>query len=254
MLVGFVHGVMNTDNMTIAGETIDYGPCAFMEAFDPHAVFSSIDHGGRYAYGNQPQIAQWNLARFGETLLPILGGTTEDAVARATEVVGAFGEHYEDAWLRGVRAKLGLTSVDADDEALALEWLTLLHGQHVDFTLAWRRLADAVAGPASTFDALFHDARPIDTWLTKWRARAATDPMPHEARARAMRQVNPIYIPRNQKVEEALSAASDRGDLQPFEHLLDVITRPFDERPGLDDYANPAPAEITAGYQTFCGT
>jgi len=256
MLVGFIHGVMNTDNMTISGETIDYGPCAFLEHYDRNAVFSSIDEGGRYAFGNQPAIARWNLARFAETLLPLMQAPSqEEAIATATDVVGSFGDRYDSAWLTGARAKLGLLGVDADDAALATDWLGLLETQSVDFTLAWRRLADTAAGQPATLEALFADRRALETWLTRWQARSTLHgSRPGTPQAAAMARVNPIYIPRNHQVEAALDAASERSDLGPFERLLDVLSRPYDERPGFEQYAAPAPRDVTARYKTFCGT
>jgi len=254
MLLGFIHGVMNTDNMAISGETIDYGPCAFMEAFDERTVFSSIDHGGRYAYGNQPAIARWNLARFAEALLPIIKAPRpEEAVERATEVVESFVDDYEAAWLSGMRAKLGLVDVADGDVELARDWLHLLREGKVDWTLAWRRLADAAAGHPEALEALFANQASLQPWLARWRERV--HPVGGDAaHARAMRLASPIYIPRNHLVEQALAAASGHGDLAPLERLLSVVTRPFDERPGLEEYAVPAPLEVTACYQTFCGT
>ena len=260
MNVGFIHGVMNTDNMAISGETIDYGPCAFMEAYDPAAVFSSIDHHGRYAFGNQPNIACWNLARLAETLLPLLSDDSEAAIAMATEVVAAFPDRYREHLLRGQRAKLGLRRGEPDDDsidvALVEDWLTLLHAERVDFTLGWRRLADAAAGDEAPFRALFADARAPDAWLARWQARCATenDAIAGIERANAMRAVNPYVIARNHRVEEALAAASDEDDLAPFERLLDAIRRPYDEAPESAPYAEPAPASVTACYRTFCGT
>jgi uncharacterized protein YdiU (UPF0061 family) len=266
MNVGFIHGVMNTDNMAISGETIDYGPCAFMEAYDPAAVFSSIDHGGRYAFGNQPDIACWNLARLAEALLPLLSDDTEQAVVLATEVIAAFLPQYRRHLLRGQRAKLGLRRGEPDDDsadaALAGDWLTLLHADRVDFTLGWRRLADAAAGDEAPLRRLFADARAPDAWMTRWRARCASEDGSAEhgaavagiARAKAMRSVNPMVIPRNHRVEEALAAASDEGDLAPFEQLLDALRQPYDEAAELVPYAEPAPADVTARYRTFCGT
>jgi uncharacterized protein YdiU (UPF0061 family) len=268
MNVGFIHGVMNTDNMAISGETIDYGPCAFLEAYDPAAVFSSIDHGGRYAFGNQPHIARWNLARFAEALLPLMAApddqaAIDSAVSQAMEVIDAFPGLYDAALRRGQRAKLGIAgapSTDArEDAALADDWLALLHAQRVDFTLAWRRLADAATGDAPALRALFADPAVLDAWLARWRARCARDdaaggPGPM-ARAAAMRRASPWIIPRNHRVEEALAAASSDDDLAPFERLLAALRRPFDdEAPELAPYAEPAPAEVTACYQTFCGT
>ncbi len=266
MNVGFIHGVMNTDNMTISGETIDYGPCAFMEAYDPLAVFSSIDHNGRYAFGNQPPIAAWNLARLAETLLPLIAeGDSEAAVAKAvaqaTEVIEAFPALYGAALLQGQRAKLGLERAtpedDATDAALADDWLTLLHDQGVDFTLAWRRLADAAANDEQPLRALFRDPQAPEVWLARWHARCASDGDGSSVgaqRAARMRRVNPWIIPRNHRVEEALAAASDNDDLAPFEQLLGALRRPYDELEEHAAYAEPAPAAVTACYRTFCGT
>ncbi|MGE5384552.1 MAG: protein adenylyltransferase SelO [Betaproteobacteria bacterium] len=265
MGVGFIHGVMNTDNMSIAGETIDYGPCAFMEAYDPAAVFSSIDERGRYAYGNQPAIAQWNLARLAETLLPLLAEDESQAIARASEVVEEFPRLYQRHWLQGMRAKLGLAATAADgeesDTALVEGWLALLELNQVDFTLAWSRLADAAEGDSAPLRKLFCNHAKLDAWLGGWRARCAAEDGGSEelgeascARARRMRAVNPWIIPRNHRVEEALAAASDDGNLEPFEQLLHALDRPFEEQPGLAHYAEPAPAAFTGSYRTFCGT
>ncbi len=255
MLTGFIHGVMNTDNMALSGETIDYGPCAFMEAYTPRAVFSSIDLRGRYAYGNQPAIAQWNLARFAETLLPLLDPEDPDrAVPAASGVLQEFVDRYESLWWRGLNAKLGLRGIAEGDRELAAGWLALLEDQNVDFTLAWRRLADAASKNSESFDALFRDTHSLGVWLDGWRKRVAQEPIESEARRNAMNRVNPVYIPRNQRVEEALEAASERGNLELFERLIDVVANPFEERPGLEIYAQPAPPEVTAGYRTFCGT
>ncbi|KOX27622.1 hypothetical protein ADK67_14075 [Saccharothrix sp. NRRL B-16348] len=243
MLVGFVHGVMNTDNTTISGETIDYGPCAFMEAFDPATVYSSIDHAGRYAYGNQPRVAEWNLARLAEALLPLFSDDEEQGVAQAVEALGAFRGRYNDTWSAGMAAKLGL---DRPAPApLVDDLLTLLQDNHVDHTSFFRRLGAAADGDTEPARELFLDLAGIDAWLARWRA--------HGPDAAAMRLVNPAYIPRNHLVEEALAAATT-GDLAPLERLLDAVTAPYDERPGLDRYAEPAPADFGAAYQTFCGT
>jgi uncharacterized protein YdiU (UPF0061 family) len=245
MLVGFIHGVMNTDNMTISGETIDYGPCAFMEAFDPATVYSSIDVGGRYAYGNQPVIAEWNLARFAETLLPLLADDQDTAVALATESLGTFRERYSAAWSAGLRTKLGLSSSAGDvADGLADELLELLRTSHVDWTSAFRALGRAARGDAEPLRGLVLDLPAVDAWLTRWRA---LDPDPD-----LMDRANPIYIPRNHLVEEALDAATS-GDLSPVERLVEVIQRPYDERPGLERYAAPAPEDF-GRYITYCGT
>ncbi|GGL17859.1 protein adenylyltransferase SelO [Deinococcus radiotolerans] len=263
MNVGFIHGVLNTDNVVISGETIDYGPCAFLEAYDPDAVFSSIDHGGRYAYGNQPPVTRWNLARLAETLLPLIAGQdTEAAVSRAvgqaTEVIDAFPAWYAAELLTGQRAKLGLRGGDdASDRALAEDWLTLLQEHRVDFTLAWRRLADAADGNEAPLRALFPFPQAPDAWLARWRScaesegRSAAD---WRERAQHMRRVNPVVIPRNHRVEEALAAASEHGDLGPFQRLLAALQHPYDERPEQAAYHEPARAEVTACYRTFCGT
>ena len=242
MLVGFVHGVMNTDNMTISGETIDYGPCAFMDAYDPATVFSSIDHGGRYAYGNQPGIAQWNLARLAEALLPLIDEVPDAAVEAATALIHDFGPRYDAAATRGMGAKIG---VPQPDRELVADLLGLLREQRVDFTLFFRALA---AGSAAE---LFGDPAPFEAWAAR---RAAALPAELDAAdvAAAMNRVNPCYIPRNHRVEEALDRAM-AGDLAPFEELLGAVTQPFEERDGLEHLTTPAP-EDSARYVTYCGT
>jgi uncharacterized protein YdiU (UPF0061 family) len=244
MLVGFVHGVMNTDNMTISGETIDYGPCAFMEAVDPRTVFSSIDHRGRYAYGNQPGIAQWDLARFAEALLPLIDGNRDAAVEALTAVLTSFADRYRRYSTAGMHAKLGITG--AIDETLVPDLLELLEAQHVDFTSFFRALSDAVRGDGAPVRALFTDPAAFTAWSARWAAVRS-------ASAEEMDLVNPLYIPRNHLVEEALTAATG-GDLGPFTRLLDVVARPFDARPGLQAYAVAAPTDFGTTYRTFCGT
>jgi uncharacterized protein YdiU (UPF0061 family) len=248
MLIGFVHGVMNTDNMTISGETIDYGPCAFMEAYDPETVFSSIDLWGRYAYGNQPSVAGWNLARFAEALLPLLSDNVEEAVALAEESFGVFRVHYDAVWLSGTRAKLGLSADLAAEVVTPLvdELLVLLQESYVDYTSFFRHLGKAARGPAKSEAArgLFIDLAGFDGWMSRWQALSPN--------AETMDRANPIYIPRNHLVEEALAAAT-AGDLDPVEQLLDAVTAPYDDRPGLERYASPAPEDFGT-YQTFCGT
>jgi uncharacterized protein YdiU (UPF0061 family) len=245
MLVGFVHGVMNTDNMTISGETIDYGPCAFMEAFDPATVFSSIDSWGRYAYGDQPAAAAWNLARFAETLLPLFADDLDQAVALAQESLDGFRTRYVSVWSAGMRAKLGLSNTDEDVAApLVAELLEQLQQSHVDHTSFYRLLGRAARGDAEPARGLFIDLAAFDGWLARWRALAPD--------AAAMDRVNPVYIPRNHLVEEALTAAT-AGDLDPLSRLLAVVTAPYDERPGLERYAEQAPGDF-GDYRTFCGT
>ncbi|RAV00485.1 protein adenylyltransferase SelO [Mycolicibacter senuensis] len=237
MLVGFVHGVMNTDNMTISGETIDYGPCAFMEAYDPATVFSSIDYAGRYAYGNQPLVAQWNLARFAETLLPLFADDEETAVNVAMETLEGFMPLYHGFWSAGMLAKFGLTgSVDA--AALIDQALALMKDNAVDYTSFFRNLARAGRGDTEALSPVFDD------WLARWQAMGPD--------VDAMDRVNPVYIPRNHLVEQALTAAM-RDDLAPVRKLLDVISEPYRQRPGLEAYAAPAPPEF-GDYRTFCGT
>jgi uncharacterized protein YdiU (UPF0061 family) len=232
--------------MTISGETIDYGPCAFMEAHDPATVYSSIDETGRYAYGNQPVVAQWNLARFAEALLPLLHDDQEHAIGLAVEALNGFGERYDAAWTAGVRAKLGLPEGldDAVAGPLTEEALSLLRDNHVDHTSFFRLLGAAARGDAEPLRALVLDLVGLDAWLERWRA---LDPD-----ADAMDRVNPLYIPRNHLVEEAL-AAGTLGDLAPLDRLLEALADPFTERPGLERYTEPAPADF-GDYRTFCGT
>ena len=250
MHVGFIHGVMNTDNMAISGETIDYGPCAFMNHYDPATVFSSIDTHGRYAYANQPKIAQWNLARFAETLLSLIDADGNHAIARATEVIHAFPEQYERHWLEGMRAKLGLVSEDEADLNLATGFLTAIEGNKVDYTLAFRYLADAALGNEEPIRALFADPSAFDLWSGHWRARLAREEVAPLDRAQAMRRANPAFIPRNHRVEEALSAAVERADYSPFNTLLTILSRPFDDQPEFAAFAEPAP-EAQGRYRTY---
>ncbi|MGY1751668.1 protein adenylyltransferase SelO [Blastococcus sp. SYSU D01042] len=247
MLVGFVHGVMNTDNMTISGETIDYGPCAFMEAYDPDTVFSSIDEGGRYRLRNQPLAAEWNLARLAEALLPLLHEDTDQAIALAVEALQGFRPRYDAAWAEGMRAKLGLPAGTDDAVVLGLvdDLLELLQADHVDWTSFFRRLAGAARGDAEPVRLLFLDLAGVDAWLGRWRALAPDGD--------AMDRVNPLYIPRNHLVEEALDAAG-AGEMAPFDELLTVLATPFTEQPGRERYADPAPRDFGETFRTFCGT
>jgi uncharacterized protein YdiU (UPF0061 family) len=258
MLLGFIHGVMNTDNTSISGETIDYGPCAFMEAYDPAKVFSSIDHYGRYSYGNQPTAAHWNLARLAEALLPVLeqeAGDGEAALASATESLTAFGPQFEAARSAGLRRKLGLFTEREGDALLGQDLLTRMAANRADFTLTFRRLCDAAAGPEGDegVRALFADPSAYDSWAVEWRRRLEEEASPGQARAAAMRMANPAFIPRNHVVEAALNAAMERQDFLPFEELVDVVSRPYEDRPGLERYATPARPEECV-RQTFCGT
>jgi uncharacterized protein YdiU (UPF0061 family) len=249
---------MNTDNMSISGETIDYGPCAFMEAFDPDKVFSSIDLNGRYAYSNQPNAAHWNLTRLAEALLPVLeqeAGSQEAALASAYEALAAFGPQFEAAHLAGMRRKLGVLTEQEGDAALAQDLLDRMAVNHADFTLTFRRLCDAAAAPEGDAGVrtLFADPAAYDAWAAGWRLRLQQESAPEQARAAMMRAASPAFIPRNHVVEAALAAAVTRQDFRPFEELLDVVSQPYEDRPGLELYATPArPDECVTA--TFCGT
>ena len=233
--VGFIHGVMNTDNSTVSGETIDYGPCAFMDAYDANQVFSSIDRNGRYAYSNQPAIAQWNLARLAETLLPLIDPNENRAVELATEAVTAFVDHFEQAWLAGMRAKLGLTGANLQDKDLAQRLLILMQRSQADFTQTFRGLAALVESElAPKLAQLIADAD-FPAWLQEWRARLGAEGRSPSVIAASMRAVNPKYIPRNHRIEQLIEAAVEREDFSLFEKLLAVVSRPFDEQPESDD-------------------
>jgi serine/tyrosine/threonine adenylyltransferase len=256
--VGFVHGVMNSDNTAISGETIDYGPCAFMDAYDPATVFSSIDLHGRYAYANQPRIAQWNLARFAETLLPLVGAEPDEAVERMTPAVQGFAGEFERQWLDGMRRKLGLASVEAGDSALVAELLDAMQGAKADYTQTFRRLCYAAEGTDLAAHAGVHElfggqSVAYLAWATRWLERVARDPQAPAARAVAMRAVNPAVIPRNFRVEEALRAAVEDSDYGPFERLLVMLARPHEDDPGAARFLAP-PTPGAAPYRTFCGT
>ena len=255
MGVGFIHGVMNTDNSSVSGETIDFGPCAFMEQYEPQMVFSSIDEGGRYAYTNQPRIAQWNLARLAETLLPLIDDDADRAVERATELLQRFPEQYEAERLAVMRTKLGLEQALPEDEALIEALLTAMHRGHADFTLTFRRLTDA----AASFEAkaglvtLFERPEEITAWLDDWQQRLGKESRSAGERAQQMKQTNPAFIPRNHRVQQAITAAMEENDYSLFETLLEVVSHPFDDQPGREEYSRPAePSEQV--FRTFCGT
>jgi len=254
MQVGFVHGVMNTDNMAVSGETTDFGPCAFIEAYDPAAVFSSIDERGRYAFGNQARIAQWNIARLAETLLPLIDPDPKHAVELAQAVITAFPTWYESEWLAGMRAKLGLGLAQDGDLELIRGLLDAMHANQADFTLTFRRICDAAAdGDDAAPRALFAHPRAYDRWAVLWRSRLRSEPASPAQRAQAMRRVNPAVIPRNHRVEQALSAAVKREDFAPFFKLLAVLSRPYEEHDAHLAFAAPAQPEERV-LQTFCGT
>lgn len=245
LAVGFVHGVLNTDNTTLSGQTIDYGPCAWIDGYDEDAVFSSIDAGGRYRFGQQPAILQWNLARLAEALLPLLGDSDDEAIAAAREVLDAYPHRFRDHYLARLRAKLGLTGPEQPgDAALVDDLLALLRETRADYVGFWRDLASSLRGAGAV--------RPeFSGWLVRWRARIASAD-PREVAA-AMDLVNPAYVPRNHLVDEALTAAVG-GDLTLFGRLLEAVSSPYAARPGLQPYAAPAPAGFTEAFVTYCGT
>lgn len=252
--VGFIHGVMNTDNMSVSGETIDYGPCAFMDTYDPATVFSSIDRQGRYAYGNQGAITLWNLTRFAECLLPLLDKDIDRAVEKAEAALADFSAAFNGYWLAGMGGKIGLVAASGDDEKIITDFLQLMHRGEADFTLAFRQLAECIVSTKESFLELFAgDKKDVETWLQIWRARISQESQTAEQVRDAMNAVNPLYIPRNQSVENALRAAVEESDYLPFEELLSVLAHPFTEQAGMEKYsARPVPTgEI---YKTFCGT
>jgi len=251
--VGFIHGVMNTDNSTVSGETIDFGPCAFMDAYDANKVFSSIDRNGRYAYSHQPSIAQWNLVRLAETLLPLIDVNEGRAIELATESINAFAGEVDQQWLRGMRAKLGLSTADPRDLELAQSLLAIMQRTEADFTLTFRGLCSlAESDETLKVERLGEDGQ-FAAWLTDWKTRCVSEPLPGSERAAAMRAVNPKYIPRNHRIEELIQAAVEREDFSLFDNLLSVLAKPFDEQPEADAYAVPPRPEQRVA-QTFCGT
>ncbi|WP_231689543.1 protein adenylyltransferase SelO [Bacillus sp. FJAT-27245] len=247
-LVGFIHGVMNTDNMTISGETIDYGPCAFMDTYDPATVFSSIDREGRYAYGNQPYIGAWNLARFAETLLPLLHDDEEEALKIANEAISGFPKQFQKYWLDGMREKLGLTNEETGDETLVGDLLNLMEKYRADYTNTFRAL---------TFDRLedlvFYGKDEFAKWHSRWQERLGRQKDLKEDSRELMRRSNPAVIPRNHRVEEALDAAVKKGDYSVMEKLLAALSEPYAHSPGQEEYCKP-PEPTGQPYRTFCGT
>jgi uncharacterized protein YdiU (UPF0061 family) len=255
LLVGFIHGVMNTDNTSISGETIDYGPCAFMDHYDPAMVFSSIDEQGRYAYANQPRIALWNLTRFAESLLPLLADEQDKAIEEAQTALGGFAEAFSAAYQAGLRRKLGLFTARDGDPALAHDLLDAMAKNQADFTLTFRHLSDAALDPDGDAQVrrLFADPTAFDEWALRWRQRISDEPSDPAARKSAMRAVNPAFIPRNHRVEAVIDAAVNRDDFAVFEELLTVLSKPFEDQPALSGYADP-PEPHQRVLQTFCGT
>lgn len=266
MGLGFIHGVMNTDNMTISGETIDYGPCAFMEAYNPATVFSSIDTQGRYAYAHQPSIAKWNLSRLASALLPLIDTDIERAKAVAVDAVNTFDKLYDAYSLSIWRTKLGLSATavqvnDAFDKKLATDFLQLLEDHKVDFTQGWRSLLQVVENnDDEPLRLLFKNAATsvnLDDWMQRWQLRIAiesAEPSDEMLCIKRMKKANPVYIPRNHLVEEALSAATEQQNLKPFTELMQVLSKPHELAAIDKKFESPAPAAVTANYKTFCGT
>ncbi len=254
MCIGFIHGVMNTDNMTISGETIDYGPCSFMDHYAADTVYSSIDQQGRYAYHNQPSIAQWNLARLAEALLPLFGENTDQSIEKATEILDAFPQHYTQYWLAGMRKKLGLQTKQEDDLSLINDLMASLNNQQVDYTQLFRHLAKILQGEESLANELFNDATTFNLWVKRWQERLRQDELSLSESIKLMNHTNPIYIPRNHKVEEALEAAVTYDDYSKFEILIDTLSQPYHLQDGKEEYSQPAPKEFQATFKTFCGT
>jgi uncharacterized protein YdiU (UPF0061 family) len=254
--VGFVHGVMNTDNTAVSGETIDYGPCAFLDDFDPERTFSSIDHGGRYAYSHQPRIALWNVTRLAETLLPLLSEKEDEAVRIATGHLERFASRFEKEHLRVMRAKLGLVREEEGDDMLVEGLLAELTAQHIDFTRFFRRLCDVAANPTPgpELTPLFgKESDASRSWVEAWRRRLAMEAQAPDVATSAMRRANPAFIPRNHRVEECIEAATHRGDFEPFETLVRVLATPYEDQPENAALAE-APGPEQHAYQTFCGT
>jgi uncharacterized protein YdiU (UPF0061 family) len=255
MRVGFIHGVMNTDNSSISGETIDYGPCAFMDAYDPNAVFSAIDRSGRYAFSNQPRIAQWNLARLAETLLPLIDPNPEKAVEPAREVIQTMLARFETHWLSNMRAKLGLQSEQAADRTLVEDLLEIMHRGGADFTVTFRRLCDtAEADPESvTVRDGFSDPAAYDAWADRWKARLVEEKTTTAEQAALMRRSNPARIPRNHRIEEAIQAAVTANDFRPFERLGLALREPYAGYESFHEFEAP-PTDAQKVRRTFCGT
>jgi uncharacterized protein YdiU (UPF0061 family) len=254
MLVGFIHGVLNTDNTAIAGETIDYGPCAFMDAYHPGKVFSSIDQFGRYAFANQPAVIKWNLARFAETLLPLMAEGGDKAIEAANASIARFNDLYHEAYLSGLRQKLGLALEMEGDFELGADLLARMAESQADFTLTFRALSEAAADPKRDMDAraLFAKPAALDEWVKQWRERLSCEDQSGNARRASMWAVNPMFIPRNHWIEAAIADA-ESGRFDKFHELVDVLQHPYEDQLGLADYAKPPTSEEEV-QQTFCGT
>ena len=253
MTVGFIHGVMNTDNMAISGETIDYGPCAFMDTYNPATVFSSIDVNGRYAYGNQPAILTWNLTRLAETLIPLVNKDKDESIKLLTEVLQLIKPVYTNYWLSLMRSKIGLSKEEQNDIELITNLLEIMEEEKADFTNSFRLLSKALIGDTQSIRKLFNNSRRFDGWIMVWQERISQEGVAEEKIASSMDKVNPMYIPRNHKVEEALEASVFNNDMKPFNKLYSILQNPYHEIVGLESFAEPAP-ESNIPFRTFCGT
>jgi uncharacterized protein YdiU (UPF0061 family) len=253
MTVGFIHGVMNTDNMAISGETIDYGPCAFMDAYNPATVFSSIDVNSRYAYGNQPAILTWNLTRLAETLIPLVNTDKDESIKLLTEVLQLIKPVYTNYWLSLMRSKIGLSKEEQNDIELITNLLEIMEEEKTDFTNSFRLLSKALIGDTQSIRKLFNNSRRFDGWMMIWQERISQEGVAEEKIATSMNKINPIYIPRNHKVEEVLKAAVNENDMKPFSSLYSILQDPYKEIIGLESFSEPAP-ESNIPYKTFCGT
>ena len=253
MTVGFIHGVMNTDNMAISGETIDYGPCAFMDAYNPATVFSSIDVNSRYAYGNQPAILTWNLTRLAETLIPLVNKDKDESIKLLTEVLQLIKPVYTNYWLSLMRSKIGLSKEEQNDIELITNLLEIMEEEKADFTNSFRLLSKALIGDTQSIRKLFNNSRRFDGWMMIWQERISQEGVAEEKIATSMNKINPIYIPRNHKVEEVLKAAVNENDMKPFSSLYSILQDPYKEIIGLESFSEPAP-ESNIPYKTFCGT
>ena len=253
MGIGFIHGVMNTDNMTISGETIDYGPCAFMDRYDPNTFFSSIDTQGRYAYSNQPLILSWNLARFAETLIPLIDKNEQNSINILTQKLSLIQNRYEKAWLKVMSEKIGITMIQDGDLELINDLLDIMKNGKADFTLVFRYLADFIIGKENLLISLFENPKKINEWIINWKNRIEKEGKFDKSLCTKMKKINPLYIPRNHLVEYALDEALSKKNYKPFYNLLSFVTNPYDEISNSEEYTLPAPI-TNKPYKTFCGT
>jgi uncharacterized protein YdiU (UPF0061 family) len=253
MSIGFIHGVMNTDNMSISGETIDYGPCAFMNTYNPETVFSSIDVQGRYAFQNQPSILTWNLTRLAETFIPLVDNNKDGSVKLLTEVLQLIKPVYTNYWLSIMRSKIGLSKEEHNDIELIAQFLEIMAEEKADFTLSFRMLSKALIGDKSKIKKLFSNSRRLDGWIMLWQERVSQENIAVETIANSMDKINPLYIPRNHKVEEALDEAVFKNNMRSFNIMLSVMQNPYDEIESNKSFAE-APISQDKSYKTFCGT